>query len=261
MSFSRGGLKWALRMTLIALIGSVVLTALPQPAEPQTAESQFLLKLDPVQSNVHWTLGSSLHTVHGTFTLKRGSLQIDSVSNKVSGEVVADATSGHSGNDSRDRKMHKEVLESGRFSEIIFRPNSFAGKLAPQGESTVEVHGIFVLHGSEHELTVPAKVTLDGDHWTVSAKFNVPFIDWGLKNPSNWLLKVEHSVSVELELKGTLQSARTLSQVRFPTLPLPSANLTSFASWLHKSKTAFPSVRMHAGPVAELYGRGHIFLQ
>jgi len=45
-----------------------------------------------------------------------------------------------------------------------------------------------------------------GDHWTGSAKFNVPFIDWGLKNPSNFFLKVNHAVEIELDLKGSLQN-------------------------------------------------------
>lgn len=206
MSFSQGRLKSALQLAVAALFASVVLSALPQHAAPQTVENQLALTLDPAQSSVHWTLGSSLHTVHGTFSFKRGSLQIDPASGKASGEIVADATSGNSGNDSRDKKMHKDVLESARFSEVIFRPDSFTGKLARQGESTVDVHGIFVLHGSEHELTVPVRVTLDGDHWTGSATFSVPFIDWRLKNPSTWLLKVDHTVKVELELKGTLQS-------------------------------------------------------
>jgi polyisoprenoid-binding protein YceI len=210
MSFYRGRLKAALRLAVVALIASVVLSALPQHAALQTAESQLILNLDPAQSGVHWTLGSSLHTVHGTFSFKKGSLQIDLASGKVSGEIIADATSGNSGNDSRDKKMHNDVLESARFGEVIFRPDSFTGKLASQGESTVEVHGIFVLHGSEHELTVPVKVALAGDHWTGSASFSVPFIDWGLKNPSTWLLKVEHAVKVELELKGTLQSSNPM---------------------------------------------------
>jgi polyisoprenoid-binding protein YceI len=205
MSLSKGRLKSALQLALVALIASVVLSALPQHAAPQTAESQLVLNLDPAQSAVHWTLGSSLHTVHGTFSFKRGGLQVDPASGKVSGEIVADATSGNSGNDGRDQKMHKDVLESARFSEVIFRPDGFTGKLASQGDSTAEVHGIFVLHGSEHELTVPVKVSLAGDHWTCSASFSVPFIDWGLKNPGTWLLKVDHVVKVELELKGTLQ--------------------------------------------------------
>ncbi len=183
-----------------------VLIALPQHAAPQTVDNQLVVSVDPSQSAIHWTLGSSLHTVHGTFALKKGSMQLDPATGKASGEIVADAASGKSGNDGRDRKMHKEVLESGRFTEIIFRPDRITGKLDTQGESTVQMHGILVLHGSEHELTVPVQGNVAGDHWTGSAKFSVPFIDWGLKNPSTWLLKVEHSVMIDLELKGTVQA-------------------------------------------------------
>jgi polyisoprenoid-binding protein YceI len=143
--------------------------------------------------------------VHGTFALKRGSLQVDPATGKASGEIVVDATSGESGNDGRDKKMHKDVLESGQFGEIIFRPDSVSGKLERQGDSTIQIHGIFVLHGSEHELTAPAQASVSDVHWTGSAKFGVPFIEWGLKNPSTWLLKVDHSVSIELDLKGTVQ--------------------------------------------------------
>jgi polyisoprenoid-binding protein YceI len=190
------------------LVALPVLMALPQHAAPQTAATaagSLVFEVDPAQSTVQWTLGSSLHTVHGTFALKRGSLQLDPATGKASGEIVVDATSGKSGNDGRDKKMHKDVLESGRFGEIVFRPDSIAGKLEMQGESTVQVHGIIVLHGSEHEMTVPVQANLAADHWSGSAKFSVPFIEWGLKNPSTWLLKVDHSVTVELGLKGTLK--------------------------------------------------------
>jgi polyisoprenoid-binding protein YceI len=183
-----------------------VLIALPQHAAPQAATGPLVFAVDPTQSTVHWALGSSLHTVHGTFALKRGSLQVDPGTGKASGEIVVDAASGQSGNDGRDRKMHKEVLESARFGEIIFRADGVTGKLETQGKSTVQIHGMFLVHGSEHELTVPVEANLAGDHWSGSAKLSIPFIEWGLKNPSNWLLKVEHSVSVELELKGTIQA-------------------------------------------------------
>src|SRR5208337_2025284 len=104
---------------------------------------------------IQWTLGATAHTVHGTFHLKRGSLVVDTATGKTSGEIVADATSGASGNDSRDKKMHQDVLESGRFSEVVFRPDSIVGKVALQGESKVQLHGTFVLHGTEHEISVP----------------------------------------------------------------------------------------------------------
>jgi len=201
----RSRLRSILYLCVGALVALPGMIALPQHAAPQTIDNQLVVSVDPSQSAIHWSLGSSLHTVHGTFALKKGSMQLDLATGKASGEIVADATSGKSGNDGRDRKMHKDVLESGRFSEVIFRPDRITGKLDKQGESTVQMHGILVLHGSEHELTVPVQANIAGDHWTGSSKFSVPFVEWGLKNPSTWLLKVEHSVMIDLELKGAVQ--------------------------------------------------------
>ena len=187
----------------------IVLSALPQHAAPQPTASEFVFGIDQAQSKVHWTLGTTLHTVHGTFAFKKGTLHLDPATGKASGEIVVYATSGDSGNDSRDKKMHKEVLESGQYPEVIFRPDRVEGKVAPQGTFTVQLHGLFALHGSEHELTVPVQAELARDHWTGNAKFKVPFIDWGLKNPSSFLLKVNHAVEVELELKGSLRNGAT----------------------------------------------------
>lgn len=177
------------------------------PQGPTQSTSEMVLAADPSQSRVHWTLGSTLHTVHGTFALKRGSVRLQPATGKASGEFVADATSGTSGNDSRDKRMHKEILESARYSEMIFRPDRLEGALQPVGPSTVQIHGVFVLHGAEHELTVPVQADLAADQWKGTAKFSVPYVQWGLKNPSNFLLRVNPAVAVELEMKGSLQAA------------------------------------------------------
>jgi polyisoprenoid-binding protein YceI len=189
-----------------APVALAALSALPQHAAPQPPPNEIVLGIDPAQSKVHWTLESTVHTVHGSFAFKKGNLQLETSTGKASGEIIVDAASGSSGNDGRDRKMHKDVLESGKYTEVIFRPDRVEGKIAPQGVFTTQVHGLFVLHGSGHELTVPVQVELAGDHWRGTAKFNVPFIDWGLKNPGNFFLRVNHSVEIELELKGSLQN-------------------------------------------------------
>ncbi|HYX00016.1 MAG TPA: YceI family protein, partial [Candidatus Elarobacter sp.] len=111
----------------------LVLSALPQHAAPQPPAREIILETDPSQSKVHWTLESTVHTVHGSFAFKKGNLQLDMSTGKASGEIIVDATSGNSGNDGRDRKMHKDVLESGKYAEIIFRPDHVEGKIAPQG--------------------------------------------------------------------------------------------------------------------------------
>lgn len=170
------------------------------------AAGQIVLSVDPAKSAVHWTVESSLHTVHGTFRVKSGTLSIDPATGKASGEILVDATSGESGNDGRDRRMHKEILESSRYSEVVFRPDRAEGNVVSKGNSSVKLHGIFSLHGSDHELSVPTQATLSADHWTGTATFEVPYIQWGLRNPSNFLLKVKPIVNVDLDLAGSVKS-------------------------------------------------------
>jgi polyisoprenoid-binding protein YceI len=188
----------------------VSITACAWPETPpavQTSPGEVTLYLDPRQSKLHWTLGSTLHTVHGTFLLKRGAVKFDPASGRANGEFVADAASGESGNESRDKKMHREILESGRYSEVIFRPNRIDGSVLAEGSSHVEVRGTILLHGSEHELTVPVEAELNGKSWKGSARFSVPYLQWGLKSPNTFLLKADPAVEIRLELSGTLERA------------------------------------------------------
>src|SRR5439155_16465262 len=123
----------AFRYLAAAPVALVVLSALPQHAAPQPPANEIVLEIDPSQTKVHWTLGSTVHTVHGSFAFKKGTLQLDTSTGRARGEIIVDATSGNSGNDSRDKKMHKEVLESARYAEVIFRPDRVEGKITPQG--------------------------------------------------------------------------------------------------------------------------------
>jgi hypothetical protein len=169
------------------------------------AAEQIVLSVDPARSTVHWSVESSLHTVHGTFHVKRGTLSVDPATGKASGEIVVDATSGESGNNGRDRKMHKEILESTQYSEVVFRPDRADGTVVAQGNSSLKLHGIFSLHGADHELSVPTQATLKEDQWKGMASFEVPYIEWGLKNPSNFILKVKPVVEVQLDLAGSVR--------------------------------------------------------
>ncbi|HXR32978.1 MAG TPA: YceI family protein [Verrucomicrobiae bacterium] len=166
------------------------------------SSAELALIVDPAQSKVHWTVESTLHTVHGTFTVKGGTLHFDPETGKAGGEIVVFATSGDSGNSSRDEKMHKVVLESAKYPDAVFRPTQVEGKVAASGNSDVQLHGVFVLHGGEHELSVPVHAEMVSGKWKGTAKFEVPYIQWGLKDPSNWLLKVKPAVQVDLELAG-----------------------------------------------------------
>ncbi|HTS37642.1 MAG TPA: YceI family protein [Candidatus Solibacter sp.] len=167
---------------------------------------QTSLQLDPARTSVKFTLGDVLHTVHGTFQLKTGSLQLDTATGMLSGQIVVDARSGESGSNMRDRKMHREVLESERYPEISFRPDRVDGSVTSAGKSSVKVHGIFNIHGVEREISVPAEVEMSADHWSATVHFTVPYQKWGMKNPSTLFLRVNDSVEIDLVASGNLAS-------------------------------------------------------
>jgi len=160
------------------------------------------LDLDPVKTKIQFTLHDTLHTVHGTFQLKKGSIHFDSDSRVAWGEIVVDVASGKSGSGTRDRRMHQEVLESQRYPEATFTPSRVDGKLDPQGQSTIAVHGVFNIHGGDHELTLIFQAERAGGQYVLSTHFVIPYVQWGMKNPSTLLLKVEPNV--EMNIKTTI---------------------------------------------------------
>jgi len=185
----------------IGLLVAVAALAAPPAAAPVTHE--LLLQLDPARSGADISLAGNLHTVKGAFLMKRGAIQFDPATGKASGEIAFDATSGKTGNGSRDNKMHKDVIESGRYPEIVFRPNRAEGTLATSGASTLQVHGMFTMHGAEHEVTFPVEVTFAGGAWTAKASFQVPYVQWGMKNPSVLFLRVGNTVEVQFHAAGS----------------------------------------------------------
>jgi len=168
-----------------------------------TAQSQELrFHFDPSKTTIAFTLGDILHTVHGSFQLKSGDVEYRIPTRSVTGNLIADATSGQSGNHSRDRKMHKEILESAKYPVISFRPDRVEGNVATLGTSNLQVHGIFSIHGADHELTMPVRVEVFPDHWTADTHFTVPYVKWGIKNPSTFMLRVSESVEIDVHSSG-----------------------------------------------------------
>lgn len=168
-----------------------------------------LVRVDTAGTHVEWTLGTLVHTVHGTFKLKRGDLDFDPSSGKVSGQFVVDATSGESGNGARDGRMHKSILESAKFPEIVFTPDRFSGALKANGDSDVQLHGSFLIHGAAHEVTFPAKVHRAPGTLTAEMEFSVPYIQWGMKNPSTLFLRVDDTVKIVVHAVGRVSPATT----------------------------------------------------
>jgi polyisoprenoid-binding protein YceI len=122
----------------------------------------------------------------------------------MSGSVVVLAGSGKTGNDSRDKKMNKDILKVEQYATVSFEPKTYTGDLALSGDSTIQVTGIFTLLGTPHEIAIPMLVHLEGTTVTAKAHFAVPYVQWGLKNPSFLIWKAEDNVAIDLFLAGRL---------------------------------------------------------
>lgn len=191
-------MKLTSRFTPLAIALSL---AFPAFCQQQT------FTVNPAASKIGFALTGTGHEVHGVFHVASGSIQFDRTAPEMSGTIVVSASSGDSGDKSRDKNMHQKVLETDRYSDITFQPQSYTGAIAPTGDSTIQVSGIFTLHGMPHDLTVPMQVHIDGQNLTAKGSFVVPYVKWGLKDPSVFVLKVAKDVHIDLELSGTVSPA------------------------------------------------------
>jgi polyisoprenoid-binding protein YceI len=184
------------RISLPVLCG--LLPALLVQAQQKT------FTLDPAQTKVNFTVDSTLHTVHGDFRLKRGSIQFDNATGQAGGEIVVDSASGRSGSDGRDKKMHKDVLESPKYSDIVFTPQHVKGTVAAEGKSQIEVEGTLTMHGKSKPATLPLEVQLQGGAGTADGSFTVKYQEWGMKSPSTFILRVSDKVEIHVHATGRI---------------------------------------------------------
>jgi polyisoprenoid-binding protein YceI len=160
------------------------------------------ITLDPAKTVIRWTLGDVLHTVNGTFKLKSGSVRLDPQTGVMTGLLVVDATSGESGNSARDQQMHQKILESSRYQTITFRPTHLKDGFDPTKDQALTVDGIFNLHGQDHPLQLTVNVHPHSKEMSLATHFDVPYVQWGLKDPSTFILRVSKDVLIDIEATG-----------------------------------------------------------
>ena len=183
---------------------SFAVLALAAILAPTALAQHQTFVVNPDASEVKMTLKTTHELVNGAFHIQSGSVEFDRSTPKMSGSVVVLAGSGKTGNGSRDKRMNKEILRVEQYATVSFEPKSYAGVIDPSGDSTIQVTGIFTLLGTPHEITIPMLVHLEGTTATAKAQFTLPYIQWGLKDPSFLFWKAEHEVAMNLLLTGRL---------------------------------------------------------
>jgi len=190
-------------MKSFACLG-LALAAVLAPAALAQQPEQLHLHLDPAQTEVHFTLKDTIHTVHGTFKMSAGAIDFDPKTGEASGQIVVDTGSGASGNDSRDGKMKREYLEAPSFPVATYQVEHVNGYDAEKPIQKITVNGTMTLHGTKHALVMEFALSRDGQTTVAVTHFLIPYVAWGIKDPSNAFIHVEKEVLMEITARGSI---------------------------------------------------------
>ncbi|MGH7987513.1 MAG: YceI family protein [Candidatus Binataceae bacterium] len=194
-------------------------------AASASAGKWAVVAFDPAKTTISYKLIGWPHVSRGTFKLKSGTIRVDPASGRMAGLIVVDAASGSSGHSIRDARMKRDVLEVRRFPEITFAPQQVESYGHPCGESHTRVadsstplacgsadagafpaviRGIMALHGTTHPFTMAVTVERQGELVTIRSSFTIPYVAWGLKNPSILFFAVAKVVTVRVSAVASL---------------------------------------------------------
>jgi hypothetical protein len=102
--------------------------------------------------------------------------------------------------------MNRDILKVDQFTTVSFVPKSYTGTITPSGDSTIQVSGVFTLLGNPHDITIPMQIHIEGSKAVAKGQFVVPYVQWGLKNPSFLIWKAENDVAIALSLVGQISN-------------------------------------------------------
>jgi polyisoprenoid-binding protein YceI len=186
---------WRLATALLALV-----------VGPSFAQER-VITLDATSSRIEFLLPATGHDVHGSFAFEGGELRWDPETGVASGELVVRAGAGESGNERRDKTMHRKVLESGLYPRFVMRVERVEGDLIPGGDNALTLEGVLSIHGSEHPVRWPLNVQVTGEQFEATGSLDVPYVEWGLHDPSMLFLRVAGKVDVRVIATGTIAPA------------------------------------------------------
>ncbi len=198
--------EWMVALAAIFTVAPLSTVALHAQSSPQVH-----LHLDPAKTAVHFTLKDTVHTVVGTFRMESADITIDPASGLAHGAIRILTNSGDSGNATRDSKMKKQYLETAKFPTASFEPQKVTGfsvANTPQTAQSIQVAGIFTLHGDPHPLTLNFEVKMNGAEANATTQFKIPYVAWGIKDPSIPFIKVEKEVLIDIDARGSIDGLK-----------------------------------------------------
>jgi polyisoprenoid-binding protein YceI len=177
-------------------------------AEPASVTAPGRYVIDAAHSTIAWELPATLHTVHGKVPELSGFVDIveDASGGRAArGRVAVQAAAMTTGNDSRDRKMRDETLETSKYPEIVFDLHSVAvdwARIRPGETASARIQGDLSVHGKTLPIAVPVRVEISEGGVLVSGAFDLPWKAFGVKDPSFTFVTVREPMRVSFRLRA-----------------------------------------------------------
>ncbi len=189
--------------TLMGLLVAAVAALAPVGA----CSEELVLTLAPERTSAMFQVSATGFDIDGVLVMGPGEIRFDSATGAATGEITIDLRGTKTGSRLRDWAMHWRVLETERYPLAVFRLDRMLGTLARSGTSDLVLAGIVTMHGAAHAMVVPVRATVSGDTVSAEALFEIPYVRWGLRDPSLLFLRVAPAAVVSVTMVGTLRAA------------------------------------------------------
>jgi polyisoprenoid-binding protein YceI len=102
------------------------------------------------------------------------------------------------------KELDELVLETAKYPEITFRSTDVKGSIA-RGAFDVEIGGDLTLHGVTRHITIPARVTLEGDSLRAVGEFEINRKKYGVNatTAARGLVRVRHTIKFKFDIIAT----------------------------------------------------------
>jgi len=167
---------------------------------------ELVLTLAPEKTSATFRVTATVLDIDGVLPVGPGQIRFDSATGVASGQITIDLRGTKTGSRLRDWEMHRRVLETERYPLVVFRLDRMLGTLAPSGTSDLVLAGIVTMHGAAHAMVVPVRATVSGDTVSAEAVFEIPYVVWGLRDPSLLFLRVAPVAVVTVKARGDLRA-------------------------------------------------------
>jgi polyisoprenoid-binding protein YceI len=152
----------------------------------------LVYRINPAKAEAGFDLKATMHTVHGKTTRVTGEVTVDEAPDgamALSGRIEVGAASLDTGNSSRDKTMHGESLDVVKYPLIVLVPQQYDPK-------TGTLTGALTIRDVTRPVSIAAKLDRPAaDRIVVTGTFEVPWLEFGVPDPSFAIVRVEKTAS------------------------------------------------------------------